>query len=182
MLAGVVVFLTSMVQSSHFTVQSGSSDFFWPLILRGAGLGMLFVPLTNLALAQLPMERIANGTGLFNLTRQLGGSIGIALAATLLTRFRETSRATLAVHLTGYDAGVRDRLSAMTAGLMAQGAPLQVAQQKALRLLDLAVTQQAMMLSYERLFLLFGLALTVATPLLLLMRRRQGRAVAVDVH
>jgi len=76
-----------MWKHAHFTTESGMSDFFWPLIFRGVGLGLIFVPLTNLALADLPMSRIPNGTGLFNLMRQLGGSVGIALSATLIQRF-----------------------------------------------------------------------------------------------
>jgi len=68
-------------------------DFFWPLIFRGVGLGLIFVPLTNLALADLPMSKIPNGTGLFNLMRQLGGSVGIAISATLVQRFTAIHRA-----------------------------------------------------------------------------------------
>ena len=90
--AGVGLFTLSMWKHAHFTTDSGMSDFFWPLIFRGVGLGLIFVPLTNLALADLPMSRIPNGTGLFNLTRQLGGSVGIALSATLVTRFANIHR------------------------------------------------------------------------------------------
>src|SRR2546429_7064256 len=74
-LAGVSIFALSMWKHAHFTTDSGMSDFFWPLIFRGVGLGLIFVPLTNLALADLPMSKIPNGTGLFNLMRQLGGSV-----------------------------------------------------------------------------------------------------------
>src|SRR5206468_12848580 len=66
-LAGVSIFALSMWKHAHFTTASGMTDFFWPLIFRGVGLGLIFVPLTNLALADLPMSRIPNGTGLFNL-------------------------------------------------------------------------------------------------------------------
>ena len=82
-MAGVFIFALSMWKHGHFTMQSGMADFFWPLIFRGVGLGLIFVPLTNLALADLPMSKIPNGTGLFNLMRQLGGSVGIAVSATL---------------------------------------------------------------------------------------------------
>src|SRR6266581_499212 len=61
-------------------------------IAAGVGLGLIFVPLTNLALADLPMSKIPNGTGLFNLMRQLGGSVGIAISATLLQRFTAIHR------------------------------------------------------------------------------------------
>src|SRR2546428_3538314 len=60
-LAGVAIFALSMWKHAHFTTDSGMSDFFWPLIFRGVGLGLIFVPLTNLALADLPMGKIPNG-------------------------------------------------------------------------------------------------------------------------
>jgi len=60
-LAGVAIFALSMWKHAHFTTDSGMADFFWPLIFRGVGLGLIFVPLTNLALADLPMSKIPNG-------------------------------------------------------------------------------------------------------------------------
>src|SRR5256712_8479217 len=101
-LAGVSIFALSMWKHAHFTTASGMTDFFWPLIFRGVGLGLIFVPLTNLALADLPMSRIPNGTGLFNLMRQLGGSVGIAISATLLQRFATINRVQLATHVTQF--------------------------------------------------------------------------------
>src|SRR5262249_23566706 len=92
---GAVVFAVSMWRWSLFTLDSGRPDFFWPLVLRGIGLGLVFVPLTNLSLAQLPMAKIAQGTGLNNLLRQLGGSVGIAITATLFTRFQVQVRSVL---------------------------------------------------------------------------------------
>src|SRR3989442_12668051 len=71
-----------MWKHAHFPTDSGMSDFFWPLIFRGVGLGLIFVPLTNLALADLPMSKIPNGSGLFNLMRQLGGGVGFAFSGT----------------------------------------------------------------------------------------------------
>src|SRR5439155_1438270 len=94
-ISAVSIFALSMWKHAHFTTDSGMSDFFWPLIFRGVGLGLIFVPLTNLALADLPMSKIPNGTGLFNLMRQLGGSVGIAISATLLQRFQAIHRAEL---------------------------------------------------------------------------------------
>src|SRR5436309_11880043 len=118
-LAGVSIFALSMWKHAHFTTQSGMADFFWPLIFRGVGLGLIFVPLTNLALADLPMDRIPNGTGLFNLLRQLGGSIGIAISATLLSRFAATNHALLAEHVSSFDPFTRTRLAAIASALVA---------------------------------------------------------------
>jgi DHA2 family multidrug resistance protein len=179
---GVAIFMVAMWQMSHVTTQSGANDFFWPMILRGVGLGLIFVPLTNLALADLPMEKIPNGTGLYNLLRQLVGSVGIALSATLLTRFEATNHAMLAQNVTQYSEATRDRLAGIAQTLIARGELPAVAQQQAMAILDNQVTRQALVLSFERLFLLFGLGFVIATPLLLLMRQGRGRMGNAAAH
>jgi DHA2 family multidrug resistance protein len=171
---GVAIFMVAMWQMSQFTTLSGQPDFFWPLVLRGIGLGLVFVPLTNLALADLPMSRIPNGTGLFNLMRQLGGSIGIALSATLFTRLQVQNRELLAEHVTRFNDAAVSRLSQLTASLVARGIPPGMAEARALAILNGQVTRQAMMLSFEKLFILFGWSFALALPLLLLMRKGRG--------
>ena len=172
--AGVGLFALSMWKHAHFTTDSGMADFFWPLIFRGMGLGLIFVPLTNLALADLPMAKIPNGTGLFNLMRQLGGSVGIAISATLLQRFQAIHRADLIANVTPYSEVARERLAGITAGVMARGTLPALAQERALRILDFQVTRQALMLSFEQLFLLFGVAFVLSLPLLLLMHKAKS--------
>ena len=166
--AGVGVFALAMWKHAHFTTESGFHDFFWPLIFRGVGLGLIFVPLTNLALADLPMSKIPNGTGLFNLMRQL------ALSATLLQRFTAIHRADLAAHVTPFAEATRERMAMITQALVARGDAPVIAQTKAIGFLNGIVTRQAMMLSFEQLFLLFGAAFVLSLPLLLLMHRNKG--------
>src|SRR5437899_7869639 len=172
--AGVGLFALSMWKHAHFTTDSGMPDFFWPLIFRGVGLGLIFVPLTNLALADLPMSKIPNGTGLFNLMRQLGGSVGIALSATLLQRFTAIHRADLAAHVTPFAEATRERLAQVTQALIARGELPAIAQTKAIGFLNGVVTRQATMLSFEQPFLLFGTLCVLSLPLLLLMHRNKG--------
>ena len=173
---GVLLFALAMTQWSHFTTESGSGDFFWPLIVRGIGLGLVFVPLTNLALSDLPMERIPQGTGLFNLMRQLGGSIGIALSATLLPRFEAVNRAALVERVNPYDPVAQERLAAIARAVTAKGTPAASAAGQALAIVERQVERQAMMLSFERIFVLFGIAFVLALPLLFFMRWRRGAA------
>jgi DHA2 family multidrug resistance protein len=135
------------------------------------GLGLIFVPLTNLALADLPLGKIHNGTGLFNLMRQLGGSVGIALSATLLQRFTAIHRSDLMASVTPYAAAAQQRMWQIQAALLAKGTPPALVQDKALRLLDAAVRKQALMLSFEQLFLLFGGAFMISLPILAFMHR-----------
>src|SRR5256714_9030343 len=172
--AGVGVFALSMWKHAHFTTESGMHDFFWPLIFRGVGLGLIFVPLTNLALADLPMSKIPNGTGLFNLMRQLGGSIGIALSASLLQRFTAIHRADLAANITPYAEATRERIAAISQVLIGRGELPALAQTKAIAFVNGIVTRPAMMLSFEQLFLLFGAAFVLSLPLVLLMHWSKG--------
>src|SRR5437773_2914761 len=140
--AGVAIFALSMWKHAHFTTESGMSDFFWPLIFRGVGLGLIFVPLTNLALADLPMSKIPNGTGLFNLMRQLGGSVGIARSATLVQRFTAVHRADLIANVTQYSEVTRERLAGIMTRLIVTGTPAPLAESKALMVLNGQVTRQ----------------------------------------
>jgi DHA2 family multidrug resistance protein len=172
--AGVFIFALSMWKHGHFTTDSGMADFFWPLIFRGVGLGLIFVPLTNLALADLPMSKIPNGTGLFNLMRQLGGSVGIAVSATLLQRFQAIHRGDLISQVSLYSDLARERMAGIAARLIAHGTPPALADAAALKVMDLQVARQAMMLSFDQLFLLFGACFVLSLPLLLLMHKSKG--------
>jgi len=172
--AGALLFAFAMWQWSQFTTSSGQRDFFWPLIVRGVGLGMVFVPLTNLALTQLPMNKIPAGTGLFNLMRQLGGSVGIAVSATLLPRFAAENRAVLIERVSRFEPAARERMAALTSGLISHGVSPGGAEGRALEIVQRQVERQAMMLSFEHIFILFGCAFVVALPLLILMRYKRG--------
>ena len=112
------------------------SDLFWPMILRGVGLGFIFVPLTGAAVADLRPDQLAQGTGLFNLSRQLGGSFGIAVTATLLTRFTEQSREALLPHLAASSPAAVDWLAQATRRMLSLGGSLPQAQQQAHALLE----------------------------------------------
>src|SRR5436189_3002095 len=180
--AGIGVFALAMWKHAHFTTESGMSDFFWPLIFRGVGLGLIFVPLTNLALADLPMSKIPNGTGLFNLLRQLGGSVGIAISAPLVQRFTAIHRADLIANVTQFSEAARQRLAGIMATLVANGTPLPLAEAKALMVLNGQVTRQAMRLPFEQLFLLFGACFVLSLPLLLLMHKSKGMPGGAAAH
>src|SRR3954452_11741135 len=118
---GAVLFLWSMWRLARMTLVSGPEETFWPLILRGVGMGLIFVPLTSATMAELKVTELAQGTGMFNLTRQLGGSLGIAIMATLLTRFTTAKKALLTDHITSMDPGSLGRLQQVTQGLISRG-------------------------------------------------------------
>ena len=180
---GAFMFLASMYLMSLLTLDAGAGNLFWPLILRGVGLGLIFVPLTGATMADLPTEQLAQGTGLFNVTRQLGGSLGIAIMATLLTRFITVEKAALSEHIVVGDPTVTARLAMMTRGLIARGLDPVAAKRAALAMLDGEVTAQATVLGFSRIYLLSGILLVAALPVLFLFRTGKGRAHrGMDAH
>src|SRR5205085_2521892 len=133
---GAGLFFVAMWKLARMTLASGPEETFWPLILRGVGLGLIFVPLTSASMAELKVTELAQGTGMFNLTRQLGGSLGIAIMATLLTRFTAQKKALLTEHITTMDPTSLNRLEAITRGLISRGINPTMAKQQALFVLD----------------------------------------------
>ena len=180
--SGVVLFGLSMWMHSHFTLEIGMHDLFWPMIFRGVGLGLIFVPLTAAAVANLTPSQIPQGTGLYNLSRQLGGSFGIAITATLLTRFREQARESLRAHATIYDEVTRTWMDQVTRAMQQAGGSLAEAQQKAHALLERTVEAQAAVVSFEKVFFIMGAAFLVALPLLLLFHKGKAQASAEMAH
>ena len=179
---GALLFLASMWQMSRLTLDSGQQDMFWPLILRGVGLGCLFVPLTGASMAGLPLQKLGQGTGLFNLMRQLGGSLGIALMATNLAHFTKVKKALLSEHVGAFDPATLQRVGGITQGLIARGFDPGVARQQALAMLDRQLGPQASVLAFSRIYLLSGLILVCALPLLLFWRTGRTSPMRVDAH
>src|SRR5215471_2596596 len=179
---GAVLFFLSMWLLARMTLASGAEETFWPLILRGVGLGLIFVPLTNATMAEMKNHELAQGTGMFNLTRQLGGSLGIAIMATLLTRFTAQKKAGLVEHVTTMDPSSLGRLDQITRGLIARGINPAMAKQQALYVLDRQIGAQASVLAFSRIYILSGVILLAALPLLLLFKTGKGRGTAGMAH
>src|SRR5215475_10955211 len=179
---GAVLFFLSMWFLARMTLASGPAETFWPLILRGVGLGLIFVPLTNATMAEMKTHELAQGTGMFNLTRQLGGSLGIAIMATLLTRFTAQKKAGLVEHVTTMDPASLGRLEQVTRGLIARGINPIVAKQQALGVIDAQIRAQASVLAFSRIYILSGIILLSVLPLLFLFRTGKGRGASGMAH
>jgi DHA2 family multidrug resistance protein len=171
---GALIFALAAWDLSKMTSQSGAGDFFWPLIYRGVGLGLMFVPLTTVTLAELAPIEMAQGAGLYNFFRQLGGSFGIAGIATLLGRYTTQLRSVLGDHLASGDPGTMARVNALTGGMIARGADAWTAKQRALALLDAQLFGQASILAYGKIYVLSAGLILLLIPLLLLVRHTKG--------
>jgi MFS transporter, DHA2 family, multidrug resistance protein len=128
------------------------------------------------------VSQLAQGTGLYNLTRQLGGSLGIALMATLLSRFTATRHAVLTEHVGAIDLATQSRLDMIARGLMSHGVNPIIAKQQALFVLDRQISAQASVLAFSKIYLLNGIILLCALPLLLLWKTGRARGSMGPAH
>jgi MFS transporter, DHA2 family, multidrug resistance protein len=171
---GALLFAAAAWKLSQVTGLSGARDFFWPLVGRGVGLGMMFVPLTTITLAQLSSQELPQGVGLYSFFRQLGGSMGIAGIATLVARYTTQFRATLGEHIAMNDPLALGRIETLTRGMMARGLDQWTARQDALRLLDRQLFGQASVLAYSRIYMIAAALILLLIPLLLLVRQTKS--------
>jgi MFS transporter, DHA2 family, multidrug resistance protein len=181
---GVAMFGTCMWWLSRLSLDAGADDVFWPLLLRGIGMGLIFVPLTNASMADLAPKDVPQGTALFNLTRQLGGSLGIAIMATLLSRFTSSARTSLVTHLSAGDPEVTRNVNMIARTFIARGSDAATATAQAYRVMERLVMAQASVISFSKIYLISGTVMALGLPLLLLWRTGRNRAglAAADLH
>jgi DHA2 family multidrug resistance protein len=148
---------------------TGSSDLFWPLVLRGLGSVLMFMPLSIATLGPLPKKDIPAGAGFYSLTRQLGSSIGIALITTLLARRESIHRAVLVENVTNFSQPTLDRIQVIAAGLARHGSSPLAAHQGALGIIDRLIAGQAAVLAYSDIFSYVALLFVASLPLVLLL-------------
>ncbi|MES1173458.1 MAG: DHA2 family efflux MFS transporter permease subunit [Myxococcales bacterium] len=166
---GATILVFAVYRLSGLTSATGSDDFFWPLIIRSVGTVAMFLPLNMATLGPIPKKDIAAASGFFNLTRQLGGSIGVALLSLLLTQRQAFHRGVLVEKMASSDPALLDRLHTLSGAFMAKGAILVDAQRQALAALDGIVNREALVMSFNDTFFATGLLIVVFLPLVLLL-------------
>jgi DHA2 family multidrug resistance protein len=159
---------------SWLNSDAGYWDLFWPQFVQGMAFGLLFVPLTTVTMDPIPNEGMGNATSLFNLMRNIGGSLGIALIQTFAVRQRQVHTTILAEHINPYSPATQLMLVRLKAAFVAAGADAVTAGERATAALWGMVQRQAAVLSFLDSFHLLGLIFLIITPLAFLMRRPRG--------
>ena len=170
--AGLVVSAWSMFIMQGFTLEASFWDFVWPRVILGVGLAMIFVPLTTVTLSTISREEMGNATGLYNLLRNIGGSVGIAVAATMLARYAQFYQNTLVDSVTPYSPVAQQKLALLKQGLLQRGLDAATADQGALAALYGIVQRQAGILAYNHIFWIVGLTFLVVIPFLFILRKQ----------
>jgi DHA2 family multidrug resistance protein len=179
---GLAIGGITLLWLSLLNLQAGYWDIFWPQIVQGAAMSLLFVPLTTVTMDRIPREKMGNATSLFNLMRNIGGSIGIAVTGTMVGRNQQKVTATLGAHISVYDLGAQQMFLRMRAAFVAAGSDITTATSRAYAAMFGMVQRQAAMVSFVGLFQLLGIIFLVMIPLVLLMKRPGSGAPPVGAH
>ncbi|MFS8083084.1 MAG: DHA2 family efflux MFS transporter permease subunit [Ginsengibacter sp.] len=171
----LIFFLYSLWCYNILTPNTPETAFWWPLIVRGLGLSMLFIPVTTLALSTLHGQQIGQGAAFTGMMRQLGGSFGVAVITTFLSTQNMVHRVDLVSKLDVTDPRVQQRVSVLQHGFMAKGNAADRALQMAHQALDYTVTKQSAVLSYMDAFLYIGGLFLICIPFVLLAKANKKK-------
>jgi MFS transporter, DHA2 family, multidrug resistance protein len=171
----LVFFIFAFWMSRVLSPDTGEAHMFWPLILRGIGLGLLFVPITSLSLSTLKGKEIGDGAAFTGMMRQLGGSFGIAIITTLIARFNQYHRVDLVSKLDKTKYVVQSQVENLQRGFMAKGATFNQALNKANQVLELKVMKQANVLSFIDIFMYLGVIFLLCIPVVLILKTGKSK-------
>jgi DHA2 family multidrug resistance protein len=168
---GLVINALAVYLMSLYNLQIDFGTAWWPRFIQGFGLAFVFVPLTTLTMSRISQEKMGNATGIFNLLRNLGGSFGIAVASTLLSRRAQLHQSHLVEHVTPFHLPFNDWLQRAGGLFGADPGGNYWQAPQALAGLYQEVQRQAQMLAYCDTYWFFTLVFLALLPLVLLMRR-----------
>jgi DHA2 family multidrug resistance protein len=167
-----------------FTLQTNVREITMALIVQGIGFSLLFVPLTTVALAHVERRQISDASGLNSLVRQLGGSIGLAIFTSLLTRFVAVAHAGIAARLDPSRLEVAQRMASMQGAMIRRGMDAATAHAMALRVLAGTVARQAQVIAFDKSFVLGAVLMLALLPLVFFLEhpKETGEAPPEAAH
>jgi DHA2 family multidrug resistance protein len=176
---GFLGFALTAYWMGQLTLDISQWSLLWPIILSGSALGMVFVPLSTTAVGTLPNEQIGNASGLYNLLRNIGGSVGISIIETVVSRHEQTHRAELVRYLAPgqHVQPVIDKLSL----LMQHHAAPNIAKLRAYAIINRSLDQQAAVYAYVDDLRYVALLCLLCVPIVFLLKKvkaKKGAAAA----
>ncbi|MGI4860350.1 MAG: MDR family MFS transporter, partial [Janthinobacterium lividum] len=183
-IAGLILFGVSCMMDATLTAQSVGHDFVWSQLMRGTGQMLAMMPLNQASMAAVSTEEAGDASGLYNMARNLGGSVGLALIGIFLDRRTTMHDDNLREAVTANSTLATERIANSTAGFVAQGSDALHAHMQALGQLAQQIHVQALVITYSQTFYLLGMTLLVCIPLALLLKspKRGGPAPASSGH
>ena len=172
---GFIAGAVAMFQLSRLTLVAGFGDFWWPLVIQGSSLALVFVPLTTATNDPVPLERMGNATSIFNLMRNIGASIGISIVETLQYRKQQMHTNILGAHVDAANPATQRAFQGLRGYFISRGADPATATHQAHAALFASVQRQAAMLSYNDVFLFLAIMFVLMIPFLFWMSKPRGR-------
>lgn len=167
---GVLLTITAMWMLSLSSLNSGPDDLWNGLLIRGIGLGFLFLAVTMITLSDLKSEHMASGVALFNMGRQMGGIISISFLSTYLNNQIAQHRLIMSEHINPANLIFQDRLSALTNKLVLRGLDPGVANEAAAALVQNSAKSQVAVISFNNAFFSLVVLFVIAIPLIILLK------------
>ena len=166
---GLLLNAVAFYQLSILSLNIGMWDIFLPQFMQGAAFGLIFVSLSTAGLSTIEKHMLTAAAGLYSVVWQVFSSIGIALAATILTRGEQVNRALLMEHITAFGNTSAETVRSLAQYFSSQGMDMIDAQNKALKVIEGIVMRQASMISFNHVFFLIALIFIISTPLIFLI-------------
>jgi DHA2 family multidrug resistance protein len=173
--SGIVLMMLGYFDLARFTLEVGWVQMLPGLLLTGAGMAFMFSIMSAAVMRTMPHQLLGAATGLYTLSRRIGGNIGYAFVANQITHRAMFHRARLVEHVTPYSSQTIRSLETLTGGMASRGLPPGVAADSALKLLDGTVTRQATMMAYNDVFWMMGMLFVLSLPFLFLLGSRKRR-------
>ena len=173
---GLVIFAVSTLILSRINLGISMGAVAWPNFFNGFGGGFVFVPLTTLAMSRLRKQEMGNAAGIYNLVRNIGGSIGIAALTANQVRGAQMHQSYMSANLTANNPVAMNAIQGLTARFQAGGANAVLAHREAMGAVYGRLQQQAAVLAYADNFRLLGYLALGCIPLVLMMSRPRSAA------
>jgi MFS transporter, DHA2 family, multidrug resistance protein len=165
---GLSIGAFSMWQLSRLSLDAGFWDILWPQVVQGVSMSLLFVPLAAASMSHIAKQKMGNASAIFNLMRNIGGSLGIATMTTLLSRRQQFHQNRLIENITPYDLDVRIMMEQMKAYFMSRGSDAYTATKQATGAIYGMVQKHAAMMSFVDAFWMLAVVFAVVIPLVIL--------------
>ncbi len=172
---GLLLASFTMFSLSGLNLNAGYWDIFWPQVIQGVALSFLFIPLMTLSMAGIPKQKMGNATSIYNLMRNIGGSLGIACMTTFLSRRSQLHQNHLIGRITAGDLTTRRMLQGMQNWFHLHGSDNYTASRKALGAMYGMMQAHASMLSFVEAFWVMGVMFLLMLPFVLLLRNPRAK-------
>lgn len=180
--AGLATVATASLWMAGMNLEISPGQVIMPRVVQTMGAGLLWVPINTAAYAYIAKDQVNNASGLFNLIRNEGSSVGVALSTTLLQRRAQFHQFRLTEHVSALDPETVTSLDRLTQAALSGGADPVLAQRQGLRMMYGMVQREALAMSYFDLFWIFGMLSLLCIPLVFLMRRAVAEGGGMAAH